>query len=668
MTFNYTVPNGKNHAPIRLYAVQGEAGARTFRLSLGVGQTNTSQTFVYVAKNDGTVCVINAMYNGDVVTFTLPLQACTCPGLQKVYIQFLGTEVDLRWNNLELWVQPCDIENAVASTDDLGPLANIITDPDYLEQIESAYTTATSQLEALMDAFTPKGEYNPETAYQKFNVVTSGGSSYVALQPTTGNAPPNPAYWQLLAAAGEQGKQGVQGPPGEKGSTGEPGQAATIQVGSVTTGAAGSQASVVNSGTSAAAVLNFTIPQGETGPQGIQGEQGLPGPGLEIAGGPYATPEEVPSPENGSCYLVGAAAPYDVYYRNNGQWTNLGPIQGAEGPQGAQGDPGQAATIQVGQVATGEPGSQAAVTNSGTENAAVLNFTIPQGAVGQTGPVGATPNLTIGTVSTLEPEEQATASITGTAENPVLNLGIPQGKQGSAGQAGLTAEQVIALIYPVGAIMPSTVNVNPGTYLTGTTWELFGAGKTLVGVDTSDDDFNTVEKTGGQKEWLYTHTHDINPHTLTLSEIPNHNHGMTHTHSDTFSISALGGRHGHSYSGNTGYGGDTGSARIFGFGGAADSGALSLGSNSLTLAYPSNGGSWGYTTLSLDGNHRHSVAMTITNSGPHGHDIEGSVSTYSGNTNTTGGGGGHTHTAESRSLTTPLLQPYITCYFWKRTA
>lgn len=30
--------------------------------------------------------------------------------------------------------------------------------------------------------------------------------------------------------------------------------------------------------------------------------------------------------------------------------------------------------------------------------------------------------------------------------------------------------------------------------------------------------------------------------------------------------------------------------------------------------------------------------------------------------------GAHTHTAKSRSLTTPLLQPYITCYFWKRTA
>ena len=30
--------------------------------------------------------------------------------------------------------------------------------------------------------------------------------------------------------------------------------------------------------------------------------------------------------------------------------------------------------------------------------------------------------------------------------------------------------------------------------------------------------------------------------------------------------------------------------------------------------------------------------------------------------------GAHTHTAENRSLTTPLFQPYVTCYFWKRTA
>jgi hypothetical protein len=55
-------------------------------------------------------------------------------------------------------------------------------------------------------------------------------------------------------------------------------------------------------------------------------------------------------------------------------------IVGFLGPTGA------AATVSVGTVSTGNPGSAAIVTNSGTSSAAVFNFTIPQGA---TGPVGA---------------------------------------------------------------------------------------------------------------------------------------------------------------------------------------------------------------------------------------------------------------------------------------
>lgn len=66
-------------------------------------------------------------------------------------------------------------------------------------------------------------------------------------------------------------------------------------------------------------------------------------------------------------------------------------MQGPPGPQGQKGEPGAAATVTVGTVTTGEPGTDAIVTNSGTENAAVLNFTIPRGetgAVGQRGPKG----------------------------------------------------------------------------------------------------------------------------------------------------------------------------------------------------------------------------------------------------------------------------------------
>jgi hypothetical protein len=70
---------------------------------------------------------------------------------------------------------------------------------------------------------------------------------------------------------------------GGVGPTGTAGAAASVTVGTVTTGAPGSSASVVNAGTSSAAVLNFTIPAGatgatgSTGPQGERGERGEQG-------------------------------------------------------------------------------------------------------------------------------------------------------------------------------------------------------------------------------------------------------------------------------------------------------------------------------------------------------------------------------------------------------
>ena len=71
----------------------------------------------------------------------------------------------------------------------------------------------------------------------------------------------------------------VQGPTGPTGPAG----ATTITIGQTTTGAAGTNASVTNSGTAENVVLNFTIPRGNTGdtgpigPQGPQGPQGLQG-------------------------------------------------------------------------------------------------------------------------------------------------------------------------------------------------------------------------------------------------------------------------------------------------------------------------------------------------------------------------------------------------------
>lgn len=85
--------------------------------------------------------------------------------------------------------------------------------------------------------------------------------------------------------------------------------------------------------------------------------------------------------------------------------------------------------------------------------------------------------------------------------------------------------------YPVGAVFISVVNTNPGTIFGGT-WSAFATGRTLVGVDTAQTEFNTVEKTGGVKTVTLT---------AAQSGSPAHSHGITdpgHTHNITFRANA----------------------------------------------------------------------------------------------------------------------------------
>ena len=69
--------------------------------------------------------------------------------------------------------------------------------------------------------------------------------------------------------------------------------------------------------------------------------------------------------------------------------------------------------------------------------------------------------------------------------------------------------------YPVGSIYISTSGTNPST-IYGGTWERYGQGKTLVGLNESETEFSTVNKIGGEKT-----------HTLTIDEMPSHNHGQS---------------------------------------------------------------------------------------------------------------------------------------------
>ena len=61
--------------------------------------------------------------------------------------------------------------------------------------------------------------------------------------------------------------------------------------------------------------------------------------------------------------------------------------------------------------------------------------------------------------------------------------------------------------WPIGSIYISVINTNPKAYFGGT-WEQIAKGRTLVGVDPSQVEFNTVKKTGGSKH-LQRHTHTL---------------------------------------------------------------------------------------------------------------------------------------------------------------
>lgn len=91
-----------------------------------------------------------------------------------------------------------------------------------------------------------------------------------------------------------------------------------------------------------------------------------------------------------------------------------------------KGDPGQDGTSPTVAVATITGGHRLTITDAeGSKSADILD--------------GVTPALQIGAVATLDPGSAATASITGTPAAPILNLGIPRGADAPASEAGVTS-------------------------------------------------------------------------------------------------------------------------------------------------------------------------------------------------------------------------------------
>jgi hypothetical protein len=206
---------------------------------------------------------------------------------------------------------------------------------------------------------------------------------------------------------------GPTGPTGPKGP-------ATIVIGKTTTGNPGTEANVINSGTSQNTILDFTIPSGingATGPTGAQGLTGATGPtgpqGLNGATGPTGsqglTGATGPTGPQGLTGTTGPTGPQGL----TGATGPTGPqgLTGATGPTGPQGLTGTTGPTGAQGLtgATGPTGAQGLTGATGPTGPQGLN-----GATGPTGPSGSTTGLNTFMFGTTN------ASTTITASSPII--------------------------------------------------------------------------------------------------------------------------------------------------------------------------------------------------------------------------------------------------------
>jgi microcystin-dependent protein len=187
-----------------------------------------------------------------------------------------------------------------------------------------------------------------------------------------------------------------------------------------------------------------------------------------------------------------------------------------------------------------------------------------------------------------------------------INAGYVIGPKGDTGSA-LDA-------WPVGSIYLSISDSNPATIFGGGTWVRFAEGRVIIGVDSGQTEFDTVEETGGEKT-----------HILSTGELPNHYHQINHDHA---SVTSGGGAHSHTFPVRWNQTSPTSGTAYH---------VTKVGG----IPVPAGG------TLE-DG-------VTNDDSPAHTHNVD--LPSYSGNSGAYGDGTAHNN-----------LQPYITCYIWKRTA
>jgi hypothetical protein len=172
-------------------------------------------------------------------------------------------------------------------------------------------------------------------------------------------------------------------------------------------------------------------------------------------------------------------------------------VTGPTGPTGPQGP----TTVDVGMTTTGDPGTSASVTNSGTITNAIFDFVIPKGATGPTGATGA--NGLIG----------ATGPTGATGANGLIGATGPTGATGANGLIGATgptgatgANGLVGATGPTGATGANgLVGATGPTGATGANGLIGATGPTgATGATGSTTGLNTYMMATSTAETTYT--------------------------------------------------------------------------------------------------------------------------------------------------------------------
>ncbi len=165
----------------------------------------------------------------------------------------------------------------------------------------------------------------------------------------------------------------------------------------------------------------------------------------------------------------------------------------------------------------------------------------------------------------------ASPTFTGTPTLPTGTIATTQTAGNNTTAIATTAfvQAAIALLHPVGSIYINATNsTNPATLLGFGTWTAFGAGRVMVGFDSSNALFDTAEETGGSADAItVSHTH-----TATTTSTDS---GHTHTQ-DAYNQPGIG---------NAGGGG----ARVTNIGGTTGTGFASITSTTTVASAGSSG-------------------------------------------------------------------------------